>query len=109
MNFIKSDSLSKMRIFSYFFNLKKIKVKLSKTFLPYSTNHFTIKNPFLFKLLGLSSIGLFTANLVHQELLAKSNNESEEKLLSVIMITRHGARTPLKIVSKLDEVNLCKN
>lgn len=95
-----------MRIFSYFFNLKKIKVKFSQTFLPNQKNHDkNNKTLFLLKLLGLSTIGIISANLVHQELFAKTNNEPEEKLLSVIMITRHGARTPLKIVSKLDEVN----
>lgn len=95
-----------MRIFSYFYNLKRTTRRIEnplRSILQWNHLRYN-KSLFFFKLLGLSTVAILTLKLAHQESYAKSNSVFDEKLISVIMITRHGARTPLKIVSKLDEV-----
>lgn len=95
-----------MRIFSYFFDFKRT-IKRTEIISTWKHSKF-LKSPFIFKLLGLSTVTILSLNLFHHEVYAKNINESDEKLINVIMITRHGARTPLKIVSRLDEVILFK-
>lgn len=55
---------------------------------------------FLIKLVGLS-----TATGVAMRLLYNASNAAEnKKLVSVLMLTRHGARTPLHVISGIEQV-----
>ncbi|CAF0722914.1 unnamed protein product [Brachionus calyciflorus] len=103
----------------YFPRKKIVQITKNKT----QTNMFDSKNRIsisalcnlnrglLFKVLGLSTLALMTFRLMHIDTYAyeKSKLMPNEKLVSVIMITRHGARTPLSIISKLDQVEYDPN
>lgn len=97
-----------MKIFSYFCNLNRANANMFdlKTKIGLSNLCNRNRGLFMFKLLGISTIAVMTLRFMYIDTYAYEKNKlfPNEKLVSVIMITRHGARTPLSIISKLDQV-----
>jgi hypothetical protein len=73
-------------------------------------NRFWSKNRnILLKVVGFSTAAALTLKLFYIDTFATSNSSfasqtQSEKLVSVHLLTRHGARTPLHIISVLEEV-----
>lgn len=106
-----------MKIFAYFSSLKTSNINnihtnlfSSQMSLSYSRSYSRKRN-YMLKLLGLSAVAIMTIRLVYNDtyafeksrLMTNIAQNNDEQLVSVIMLTRHGARTPLHILSKLEE------
>lgn len=54
------------------------------------------------KLLGIGAASILSFRVLSTENLAREN---EKQLVSVVMFTRHGARTPIFLISGIEQVS----
>lgn len=59
---------------------------------------------FLFKFIGISATTAMVYRLLSRESFVHARDNHNNKLISVLLLTRHGARTPLHLISGLEQV-----
>ena len=58
----------------------------------------------ILKLIGLSAATAITLGFIYTSSSTLEAKQAQSQLVSVILLTRHGARTPISIISTIEQV-----